>query len=94
MHYYQVLRRPVVTEKSMGQTSEGKYTFEVAREANKVQIKEAVQKIFKVHVTAVNVDTVPGKRRRSRRAIGYSNPWKKAVVSIKPGEKIEFFEGV
>jgi large subunit ribosomal protein L23 len=94
MHSYDVLRRPVITEKNTLLVGLNKYTFEVAREANKAQIKEAVEKAFKVKVTKVNVIHVPGKMRRAGRMRGMTAPWKKAVVTLVAGEKIELFEGV
>ena len=94
MHLYEVLRRPLITEKNAALQAQGKYAFEVAGEANKPQIKQAVEKAFKVKVTAVNVITVPGKTRRVGRRQVLTQSWKKAVVSLTPGDKIEFFEGV
>jgi len=94
MHLYEVLRRPLVTEKDTTLQDEGKYSFEVAREANKHQIKQAVEKAFKVKVTAVNVLTVPRKARRMRGRQVLTPSWKKAIVSLKSGDKIGFFEGV
>ncbi len=94
MHLYQVLRRPLITEKSTAFQAEGKYAFEVDGEANKPQIKQAVEKAFKVKVTAVNVMIVPGKRRKLGRRELPARSWKKAVVTLKAGDKIEFFEGV
>lgn len=94
MHPYEVLRRPVITEKSTELQAQGKYAFEVARGANKPQIKQAVEKAFKVRVTAVNVVTVRGKLRRVGRRQVLTQPWKKAIVSLQPGDKIELFEGV
>ncbi len=94
MHLYEVLRRPLITEKNAALQAQGKYAFEVAGVANKPQIKQAVEKAFKVKVTAVNVITVPGKTRRVGRRQVLTQSWKKAVVSLKPGDKIEFFEGV
>ena len=94
MHLYEVLRRPLITEKGTFLQAEGKYAFEVAGEANKPQIKQAVEKAFKVKVTAVNVMTVPGVRRRVGRREVMSPSWKKAIVTLKPGDKIELFEGV
>ena len=93
MHLYEVLRRPLVTEKSTVLQAEGKYAFELAKGANKTQIKQAVEKAFNVEVTAVNVMTVHGKSRRVGRRLIPSHPWKKALVSLKPGDKIELFEG-
>jgi large subunit ribosomal protein L23 len=94
MHVYEVLRRPVVTEKNTMLLAQSKYTFDVRQEANKPQIKEAVEKAFKVKVVSVNVINVPGKMRRGGRRRVMSPPWKKAVVTLEPGQKIELFEGV
>ena len=94
MHLYEVLRRPLITEKGTALQAEGKYCFEVASGANKPQIKQAVEKAFKVKVTAVNVMTVPGKRQRMRGREVVTQSWKKAIVTLKPGDKIELFEGV
>jgi large subunit ribosomal protein L23 len=94
MHTLEVLRRPIITEKSTALQERGKYTFEVFREANKQQIKQAVEEAFKVEVAKVNVITVPGRWRGPGRRRGLTSPWKKAVVTLKPGQKIEFFEGV
>jgi large subunit ribosomal protein L23 len=94
MHLYKVLQRPLITEKNSALQAQGKYAFEVALEANKEQIKQAVEKAFKVTVTGVNVMTVPGKRRRMRGREVINPSWKKALVTLKPGDKIELFEGV
>ncbi len=95
MHLYEVLRRPLITEKNSAQQALGKYAFEVNSAANKKQIKDSVEKAFKVTVTAVNVMNVPGETRRiGRRRMIESSPWKKAIVTLKAGDKIEFFEGV
>jgi len=94
MHLYQVLRHPLITEKNAILQAQGKYAFEVAGEANKHQVKQAVEKAFKVKVTAVNVMTVPGKQRIIGRRRVMTHPWKKAIVTLKPGDKIELFEGV
>jgi len=94
MHLYEVLRRPLLTEKNTVLQAQNKYSFEVAKEANKLQIKQAVEKAFDVGVTAVNVMTVPGKMRRVGRRMVLTHSWKKAVVTIKAGDKIGFFEGV
>ncbi len=93
MHLYEILRRPLITEKYTALQAQGKYAFEVAGEANKPQIKQAVEKAFKVEVTAVNVMTMPGKRRRLGRRQLPAHSWKKAIVTLKPGDKIELFEG-
>ena len=94
MHLSEVLCRPSITEKNTALQAGGKYAFEVAKEASKHQIKEAVEKAFKVQVTAVNVMTVPGKTRRVGRRLVLTASWKKALVTLKPGDKIELFEGV
>jgi large subunit ribosomal protein L23 len=85
----------LITEKNTAlQAPLGKYAFEVADGANKEQIKQAVEKAFNVGVTQVNVMTISGKRRRMRGRIIMTQPWKKAIVTLKPGDKIELFEGV
>jgi large subunit ribosomal protein L23 len=95
MHPYEVLRRPLITEKNTAiQAPLGKYAFEVAAGANKEQVKQAVEKAFKVSVTRVNVMTVPGRGRMMRGRLVMTPSWKKAVVTLKPGDKIELFEGV
>jgi large subunit ribosomal protein L23 len=94
MHLYEVLRKPLITEKSTDLQSLNKYAFEIANDANKPQIKQAIETAFKVKVTGVNVVTMPGKSRRMGRRIIQSPPWKKAIVTLQPGDKIEFFEGV
>jgi large subunit ribosomal protein L23 len=94
----EIVLRPVISEKSMDQTQRGKYTFAVHDDANKLQIKAAVEELFKVRVTGVNVLTTKAKekRRRTRRGPtrGFTSPWRKAVVTLAAGDKIEFFEGV
>lgn len=94
LHYYDVLLRPIITERSTLLQEQSRYSFEVAREANKAQIKDAVQRIFKVDVTAVNVIQMPSKTKRVGRRQVQTQPWKKAVVSVKAGQRIEMFEGV
>jgi large subunit ribosomal protein L23 len=89
-----VLVKPLITEKNTMLGALNKYTFKVDTRANKTQIKDAVQSIFKVNVTKVNVITVPSKTRRVGRSVGQSAPWKKAIVTIAPGQRIEIFEGV
>jgi large subunit ribosomal protein L23 len=91
---YDVLRKPLITEKNSALQALGKYTFEVADGANKNQVKEAVEKAFKVNVTAVNVITVKGKTKRAGRRQMTTAPWKKAIVTLKAGDKIQLFEGV
>jgi large subunit ribosomal protein L23 len=90
-----VLLRPVISEKSVMETERNNYTFAVARDANKFQIKAAVEEQFKVDVLGVRVLTVqPKQKRRGRRQLGTVPGWRKAVVTIADGQKIEFFETV
>ena len=95
IHPLEVLRRPMVTEKGTRLGGENKYVFEVYRGSNKHQIREAVEKAFNVHVVGVNVINVKGKPRRARggRAIHAPN-WRKAVITLAAGDKIELFEGI
>jgi len=94
MHVYDVLSRPLVTEKNVQLQALGKYAFEIASRANKHQVKQAVETAFKVDVTKVNIVTVPGKQRRIGRQQVLTPSWKKAIVTLKAGDKIELFEGV
>jgi large subunit ribosomal protein L23 len=94
MHPYQVVKRPLITEKATIMKERNKYAFEVSKAANKRQVKEAVEEAFKVSVVNVTVMNVPGKMRRVGRRQVLTPVWKKAVVTLAPGDKIEFFEGV
>ena len=94
MHIYEVLSRPVVTEKNTDLMTQNKYVFEVLKKANKAQVKAAVEKAFKVNVLSVNVVTVPSKPKGFGRLRGHRPAWKKAIVTLKEGDKIEIFEGV
>jgi len=94
VHLYEVLRRPLLTEKTTALQAENKYAFEVATGANKNQVEQAVEKAFKVKVTQVNIMMVPGKKRRVGRQQVLTRSWKKAIVTVRPGDKIGFFEGV
>ncbi len=89
-----MLRRPLVTEKSTTLQQQNKYAFEIADAANKPMVKEAVEAAFKVKVTKVNVVAMRGKARRVGRRIVQTRDWKKAIVTLAAGDKIEFFEGV
>jgi large subunit ribosomal protein L23 len=93
LHLYDILRRPVVTEKSAVQSDElNQYVFEVAQEANKIQIKEAVEVIFDVDVLKVRTMIQPAKRgRRGRNWYLRSRQWKKAIVTLPEDQKIELF---
>jgi large subunit ribosomal protein L23 len=94
LHVYDVIRRPVITEKSsMLMDDENQYVFEVALNANKIQVREAIELIFDVEVTKVNTMIMPAKRgRRGRRWYMRTKAWKKAIVTLAPGEKIELFD--
>lgn len=95
MHPYEVLKRPLLTEKTNLQSdTENRYSFEVDRRANKLQVKEAVEKAFNVKVVAVNIMNMPSKQRRMGRQIGHRPAWKKAVVKLAAGQRIQLFEGV
>lgn len=94
MNLHDVLIRPIVTEKTSAQMSEGKYTFRVAKGATKPEIRRAVETLFKVPVLEVRTARMQGKLRRQGRTQGYQPDWKKAVVTLAPGKSIEFFEGV
>lgn len=88
-----ILIRPIVTEKSTALMEQGKYTFRIPLAATKIQIRQAVEQIFKVKVQAVNTMRYEGKLKRMGRTQGRRSDWKKAVVTLKPGEAIELFEG-
>ena len=97
----EIILRPVVSEKSIDESGRGKYTFAVHPDANKIQIKAAIEELYekeKVSVVSVNVLTTKAKEKRRGtrrgRVIGYTTPWRKAIVTLAPGQKIEFFEGV
>ena len=92
---YSVLKRPLITEKSNLMKDEfNQIAFEVDRRANKIEIKEAVKKLFNVHVIKVRTFNMLGKRKRMGRSEGKKSDWKKAIVTLKEGERIDFFEGV
>ena len=86
-----ILLAPVVSEKSYGLLDENKYTFIVAKHANKTEIKIAVEKVFDVKVTAVNTLNRPGKRRRTRFGIGKTSDTKRAIVTVAEGQRIDIF---
>lgn len=95
MDIYSVIKRPVVTEKStIAREEENKYLFEVDRGATKIEIRNAVEKIFKVSVVEVHTISVSGKKKRMGRIIGRRRNWKKAVITLAPGSSIEVHEGV
>lgn len=91
---YGVIERPLITEKGSQILQESnRVSFQVKRDANKLEIKEAVEKIFNVKVLQVNTVRVKGKSRRFGRKIGRTKDWKKAILLLKEGDKIDFFEG-
>jgi large subunit ribosomal protein L23 len=94
IHPYSVILKPLVTEKSTILAGHNQYAFRVVRDANKLQVKEAVELAFNVEVKAVNVMNVRGKSKRYRMGQASAPDWKKAVVTLKPGHKIEIIEGV
>lgn len=95
MNIYEVLRRPVITEKSDELRDQSKYVFEVDRRATKIMVKQAVEVAFNVKVVDVNIISVPAKMGRyGRRQVISKSAWKKAIVTLAPGNTISFFEGV
>jgi len=91
---FDIIRRPVVTEKSTLLQEEGRYTFEVAPSATKLRIKQAVEEAFNVEVIRVNTMNVRGKRKRFGPRLAARPGWKKAIVQLAPGNTITIFEGV
>lgn len=94
MIYYDIVKRPLVTEKTTLQKElQNKVSFEVDRRANRIEIKKAVEKIFNIRVADVRTIQVKGKIKQRGRITGKRKDWKKAIVTLMPGERIEFFEG-
>jgi large subunit ribosomal protein L23 len=95
MDIYRIIKRSLITEKSTAAKDENnKYVFEVDRRANKIEIGKAVEKLFKVKVLDVHVMNVTGKKKRVGKILGEKSAWKKAIVTLAPGGRIEIFEGV
>ena len=94
MDTFEVLRRPVITEKSTNLQNDGRYVFEVAPGANKLQIRRSVEEAFGVKVLSVNTMGVRGKRKRFGPRLAEKPSWKKAIVTLAPGQTITIFEGV
>ncbi|MEA3486060.1 MAG: 50S ribosomal protein L23 [Thermodesulfobacteriota bacterium] len=95
MDIYSVIRKPLVTEKStIARDEENKYLFEVDRRATKIDICNAVEKIFKVDVVNVRTMNMTGKKKRIGKIIGRRHNWKKAIITLTPGNSIEVHEGV
>jgi large subunit ribosomal protein L23 len=93
LHPAQILIRPVVSEKSYNQITENRYTFRVHPDAHKTQVRQAVEELFDVKVVAVNIVKMPPKPKRRGMIKGTKPGWKKAIVELKAGDKIEIFEG-
>lgn len=89
-----VISRPIVTEKSAHLAAQGQYIFEVDPKANKIQVKNAIRTMYSVIPTSVNIQSVEGKQVRFGRTYGKRKDWKKAIVTLKKGQKIEVYEGV
>lgn len=89
---YDVLVKPIVTEKTSALMAENKYTFRVDKAANKIEIKHAVESIFKVDVTDVKTMNMPGKLKRQGKTSGMTSEWKKAIVTLKEGQRLPLFE--
>ena len=94
IQYEDILIEPVLSEKANLLREQGKYVFKVAMSANKIQIKEAVRRLFNVHPISCTVMVVGGKPKRLRYRSGYTSDWKKAIVRLPKDEKIAVFEGV
>ena len=95
MIQHDVIRRPVITEKtSIQKETSNQLTFEVDPRANRIEIKRAVENIFNVNVAGVRTMQVKGKMKRRGRILGKRRDWKKAIVTLMPGERIDFFDGV
>jgi len=94
MNQYDIVLRPIVTEKSsLAKEAANQYVFEVARDANKIEIAKAVELLFKVKVLGVRVMNMEGKKRRLGKFAGKRPDWRKAIVKVSPKDKISFFEG-
>jgi large subunit ribosomal protein L23 len=92
---YKIVKRPVITEKAnVAKEEQNQVVFEVSRHANKVDIAKAIEDLFGVKVVKVRTELQIGKRKRLGRHIGYTQTWKKAVVTLREGDKIDFFEGL
>ncbi|MBI5071746.1 50S ribosomal protein L23 [Candidatus Falkowbacteria bacterium] len=89
-----VLVRPMITEKSSFLSPYGQYVFEVASRTNKIEIAKAIERAYGVKPTSVNIVRVRGKKVRSGKTLGATKNWKKAIITLKPGDKIEVYEGV
>ena len=91
---YDVILRPIITENSMDMAAEKKYAFKVAQDANKTEVRKAIEEIFDVKVAKVNTISVKGKEKRMGRYTGFRPDWKKAIVTLEGEKTIEFFDGM
>ncbi len=89
-----IILKPIITEDSMERLPGGKYTFAVAKDANKIEIAKAVEELFDVKVAKVNTISVKGKQKRMGRYVGFRPDWKKAIVTVEGDKTIEFFDGM
>ena len=95
MELHQIIKKALITEKStITRDSQNQYNFEVHLRANKIEVGRAVEKLFKVKVLSVRVMNVPGKKKRTGKIIGQRRSWKKAIVTLAPGNRIEAMDGV
>ncbi|WP_294485827.1 50S ribosomal protein L23 [uncultured Ruminococcus sp.] len=91
---HDIIIKPIITEDSMDRLADNKYTFKVAKDANKIEIAKAVEEIFDVKVAKVNTISVKGKEKRMGRYTGFRPDWKKAIVTLEGDKTIEFFDGM
>lgn len=95
MELHQIIKKALITEKStVARDAANQYNFEVDPRANRIEVVRAVEKLFKVKVLSVRVMNVPGKKKRTGKVLGERRSWKKAVVTLAPGNRIEAMEGV
>ena len=91
---HDIIIKPIITEDSMDRLADNKYTFKVAKDANKIEIAKAIEEIFDVKVAKVNTISVKGKQKRMGRYVGFRPDWKKAIVTLEGDKTIEFFDGM
>ena len=95
MELHRIIKKTLITEKStLARDATNQYNFEVDQRANRIEVLRAVEKLFKVKVLSVRVMNVPGKKKRTGRVVGERSSWKKAIVTLAPGNRIEAIEGV
>ncbi|MEA4883226.1 MAG: 50S ribosomal protein L23 [Clostridia bacterium] len=92
-HPQDIIIKPIITEKSTAMAEANRYVFKVRRDANKIEIAQAIEDIFKVKVVSVNTLIVPGKLKRQGKSQGMTPAWKKAMITLKDGDRIALFEG-